>query len=441
MTFSELNLNKFLLNALDDLGLTTPTPIQEQVFSVVMSGKDVCAIAQTGTGKTYAYLLPALRQFQFSKEGHAQLVILVPTRELVAQVVESVEELTKYMTARVVGIYGGVNTKPQTAAILEGVDILVATPGRLVDFLMNGTVKVKNIKRLVIDEFDEMLNLGFRAQLKVIFEKIPTKRQNLLFSATLTPEVDVLIEEFFNSPVRIETERAGTPLASITQSAYKVPNFHTKLNLLNLLLSQDSSMSKVLVFVESKRYADLLFEALKPTLGVKVDVIHSNKNQNYRFNSISQFEEGYCRVLIATDILSRGLDLEEVTHVINFDLPEVTENYVHRIGRTGRYDKTGFAIAFIAEHDEEQLGKIQTLLKMELPIVELPEDLEISTQLLEEERSRVGMKFITKLPNIEKGGLAYHDKIDKNKKVNVRRDHAKEMKLKYGKQYRRNDVD
>lgn len=441
MTFSELNLNKFLLNALDDLGLTTPTPIQEQVFSVVMSGKDVCAIAQTGTGKTYAYLLPALRQFQFSKEGHAQLVILVPTRELVAQVVESVEELTKYMTARVVGIYGGVNTKPQTAAILEGVDILVATPGRLVDFLMNGTVKVKNIKRLVIDEFDEMLNLGFRAQLKVIFDKIPTKRQNLLFSATLTPEVDVLIEEFFNNPVRIETERAGTPLASITQSAYKVPNFHTKLNLLNLLLNQDSSMSKVLVFVESKRYADLLFEALQPTLGEKVDVIHSNKNQNYRFNSISQFEEGYCRVLIATDILSRGLDLEEVTHVINFDLPEVTENYVHRIGRTGRYDKTGFAIAFIAEHDEEQLEKIQTLLKMELPIVELPEGLEISSQLLEEERSRVGMKFITKLPDIEKGGGAYHDKIDKNKKVNVRRDHAKEMKLKYGKQYRRNDVD
>ncbi len=435
MTFEELNLNKFLLNALSDLGITTPTPIQEKVFSVVMSGKDVCGIAQTGTGKTFAYLLPSLRQFQFSKEKLPQLIILVPTRELVAQVMESVQQLTTYMSVKTVGIYGGVNTRPQMAEILLGVDILVATPGRLVDFLMNGTVKPKNVKRLIIDEFDEMLNLGFRAQLTVIFDKLPAKRQNLLFSATLTRDVEQLVDTFFNSPVRVETEPAGTPLDSISQQYYEVPNFFTKVNLLTLLLKNDSSMTKVLVFVATKKLADTLFEQLQPTLKNKVDVIHSNKNQNHRFNSVNQFESGDCQVLIATDIIARGLDIEEVTHVINFDMPDVAENYIHRIGRTGRYDKDGIAISFVSPKEVEFLEQVEALMNMPVPLLELPEDLVFSERLLEDEVSKVGMKFITKLPDINAGGLAYHDKSEKNSKTNVRRNHQAEMKKKYGRSY------
>ncbi|MDI9865235.1 DEAD/DEAH box helicase [Flectobacillus sp. DC10W] len=434
MTFEDLNINTFLLNALNDLGLTEPTPIQEQVFSVVMSGRDVCGIAQTGTGKTYAYLLPALRLYQFSKEKHPQIIILVPTRELVVQVMESVKALTTYMTVRTVGIFGGVNTKPQTAELLQGVDILVATPGRLVDFLMNGTINPKNVKRLIIDEFDEMLNLGFRAQLTVIFDKLPSKRQNLLFSATLTKDVETLVETFFNSPVRIETEAVGTPHHNITQSYYFVQNFYTKVNLLNLLLKNDESMTKVLVFVSTKKLADTLYEQLQKTLQHKVDVIHSNKNQNHRFNSVGLFELGYCQVLIATDIIARGLDIDEVTHVINFDMPDMPENYIHRIGRTGRYDKKGIAISFVTKNEVEYLKQVETLMNIELPILDSPEGLMISEKLLEEEIPKAKMKFITKLPDISDNS-AYHDKTDKNKKVNVRRDHKAEMKRKYGKSY------
>ena len=232
MTFDELNLNKPLLNAINDLGFTTPTAIQQKVFSVVMSGQDVYGIAQTGTGKTLAYLLPCLRQFQFSKEKNPQVVILVPTRELVVQVVESVKKLTPYMSVVTVGVYGGVNMKPQVAEVLQGVDVLVATPGRLVDMLSSGVIKPKAVKKLVLDEADEMLNLGFRAQLKLILDTLPEKRQNLLFSATITDEVEQLMQEYFHHPVKVEATPAGTPLENIYQMAYQVPNFYTKVNLL-----------------------------------------------------------------------------------------------------------------------------------------------------------------------------------------------------------------
>ncbi|RYF67551.1 MAG: DEAD/DEAH box helicase [Cytophagaceae bacterium] len=242
MTFDDLNLNKPLLNALNDLGLTTPTPIQERVFSVVMSGRDVCGIAQTGTGKTIAYLLPCLRQYQFGKERTPQMIVLVPTRELVVQVVETVKTLTTYMNLTVVGVYGGVNLKPQLAEVQQGADLLVATPGRLVDLLTSGAVKMKTVKKLVIDEVDEMLNLGFRAQLKVILDLLPPKRQNLLFSATITPDVELLIETFFTSPVRVEAAPVGTPLTGISQLAYPLPNFNTKTNLLQLLLGRPEGL-------------------------------------------------------------------------------------------------------------------------------------------------------------------------------------------------------
>jgi ATP-dependent RNA helicase RhlE len=439
MNFNELNLTKQLLNALEDLGLTTPTPIQEQVFSVVMSGKDVCGIAQTGTGKTFAYLLPCLRQFVFTKEKHPQILILVPTRELVVQVVDEIEKLTKYMTVRTVGVFGGVNTRNQVAEIAQGLDVLVSTPGRLVDLLNTQALNPKNIKRMVIDEFDEMLNLGFRAQLKLIFSRIPAKRQNLLFSATLNEEVEELTQEYFNHPTRIESTPVGTPLENINQRAYQVPNFYTKVNFLNHLLATDSDMTKVLVFVSTKHLADILFETLEPDYQENISVIHSNKAQNLRFDAVNRFHAGTCRVLVATDVIARGLDVAEVTHVINFDLPDVPQNYIHRIGRTGRVERKGIAISFVTPKDAESLQKIEELMNYQIPMLEMPTEVKISQKVLQEEIPRVSMKNIEVKQKREGAGEAFHEKSEKNKKVNVRRNHAAEMKLKYGKQYRKRD--
>ncbi len=436
MTFDQLNLNKSLLNALDDLGISTPTTIQEKVFSVVMSGKDVCGIAQTGTGKTYAYLLPCLRQFQFQKEKVPQLLILVPTRELVIQVLEETKKLTKYMSLTAVGVYGGVNLKPQAAEVAKGADIVVGTPGRLVDLLASGVLKPKSVKRLVIDEFDEMLNLGFRTQLKNIFDALPDRRQNLLFSATITAEVETLIGTYFNDLIRVEATPVGTPLDNILQSCYQVPNFYTKINFLKSLLTNNSVMSKVLVFVSTKHLADLVYEQLSESFGELVSVIHSNKNQNHRFAAVNAFQAGSCRALIATDIIARGLDVSEVSHVINFDLPDVPEIYIHRIGRTGRKEQEGVAISFVTEKEKDYLTEIQKLMNYVVPAFDLPENITISDKILLEEQPQIKFKAPpTKKLLRENVGPAYHEKSAKNSKVNVRRDHVAEKKKKYGRSY------
>lgn len=434
MTFDELNLSKPLLNALNDLGYTKPTTIQAKAFSVVMSGKDVCGIAQTGTGKTFAYLLPCLRQWTFSKERYAQILVVVPTRELVTQVVDAVKKLTPYMSVEVAGFFGGVNMNPQMVTANAKLDVVVATPGRLVDLALSGALKLKNIKRLVIDEVDEMLNLGFRAQLKHILDLLPAKRQNLLFSATITEDVESLMEVYFNSPVTIEAAPAGTPLKNISQVGYAVPNFNTKVNLLELLLKTHEEMSKVLVFAATKELANQLFEQLDTKFPEKVGVIHSNKEQNHRFNTVKKFKAGEIRFLIATDIIARGIDIDDVSHVINFDVPEVPENYLHRIGRTGRADRDGNSIIFHKPAEQESLEKIQTLMNYEIPVTPLPEELEISDVLTDDELPQVKMKnYLVALPKIESYGPAFHEKKAKNKKVNVKITHKEKMQLKYGK--------
>lgn len=434
MTFDELNLSRPLLNALSDLGYTTPTVIQQKVFSVVMSGQDVCGIAQTGTGKTFAYLLPCLRQFKFSKERFPQLLIVVPTRELVVQVVDAVKQLTPYMSVEVAGFYGGVNMNPQMDIAAGKLDVVVATPGRLVDIVLSGTLKLKAIKRIVIDEMDEMLNLGFRPQIQHILDLLPARRQNLLFSATITEEVEKLIETHFNLPVTVEAAPVGTPLKNISQTGYHVPNFYTKVNLLELLLAKDSSMTKVLIFVATKEMANQLYELVEAKYPEQAGVIHSNKEQNHRFNTVKRFKDGTYRFIIATDIIARGLDIAEVSHVINFDTPEVPESYLHRIGRTGRADKEGNAIIFIADRERERQEKIEALMNYQIPIVPLPEDLEISDVLTDDEKPEVKMKnFLIKLPAMDESGPAFHEKSAKNKKVNVKISHADKMMKKYGK--------
>lgn len=434
MTFNDLNLNTALINALDDMGYHTPTTIQQKAYATAMSGADVCGIAQTGTGKTIAYLLPCLRQWKFTKDINPQILIVVPTRELVVQVVETVNQLTTYMSVVAVGVYGGVNINTQKLSTEKKTDVLVATPGRLFDLAMSGSLKLKSIKKLVIDEVDEMLNLGFRTQLKNILELLPAKRQNLLFSATLTEDVENLLQLYFNNPVKIEAAPTGTPLENIQQYAYEAPNFYTKVNLLTLLLSEDASMTKVLVFAESKSLADQLFEQLQPTNEGTAGVIHSNKEQNHRFNTVKQFKDGVYRFIIATDIVARGIDIAEVTHVINFDTPDEPENYMHRIGRTGRADKPGIAITFITPKEKKCQDAIEELMNYHIPIRPLPGHLEISEELTEDEKPKVYMKEIQlKIPKKEDVGPAFHPKSAKNSKVNFIVRRRDRMMKKYGK--------
>ncbi len=434
MTFQDLNLNSPLLNALEELGYTTPTTIQHKIFSVIMSGKDVCGIAQTGTGKTMAYLLPSLRQWKFSKDRFPQILIVVPTRELVTQVVAEAQKLSKYMNVVTVGVYGGVNMKAQILEVENGCDVVVATPGRLVDLVLHGSLKLKAIKKLIIDEVDEMFNLGFRTQINKILELLPPKRQNLLFSATITEEVEVLMNEHFDVPTRVEAAPTGTPVDKIAQRLYEVPNFYTKVNLLKLLLNSDEQMSKVLVFAATKKLADELYDEIAPAFEEQVGVIHSNKAQNNRFNTINRFKDGTYRLIIATDLVARGIDISEVTHVINFDLPEEPEAYIHRIGRTGRADKQGISITLCTPREQEMRIAIEELMKMPILVLELPEELEISSVLTDDEMPKVKMReTLIALPDIRESKGAFHEKLEKNKKVNVKVSHKDKMRQKYGK--------
>ena len=417
-TFEQFNLPKSLQKAIDDLGFTIPTPIQEKSFSVIMSGRDMMGIAQTGTGKTFAYLLPLLKLYKFTPGHTPKIVILVPTRELVVQVVEEVEKLTKYMSVRTLGIYGGVNINTQKTAVYHGIDILVGTPGRVMDLALDNVIRFDETNKLVIDEFDEMLNLGFRAQLTSILAMMRPKRQNILFSATMTDEVDAILNDFFDFPEEVSLASSGTPLENITQITYKVPNFHTKINLLKHLLTTDESMSRILIFVNNKKISDMLHENIEADFEGQFGVIHSNKSQNYRLSTMATFQDGGLRGIITTDIMARGLDISDITHVINFEIPEFPELYMHRIGRTGRADATGTAISFFTAREEEMKMEAEMLMNLELAVEEIPAVVEISTKLIGPEKDKQPIKFLMKKPKLDGDG-AFHDKAKKNKKVNL----------------------
>ncbi|MGB0838000.1 MAG: DEAD/DEAH box helicase [Flavobacteriaceae bacterium] len=438
MGFDQINLGTPLRNAIEDLGLENPTPIQTEAFPVILSGRDVIGIAQTGTGKTYGYLMPILKSLAFSKQKHPRVLIIVPTRELVLQVEKSIEELTPYINVRYGGIYGGANINKQKEMIRLGLDILVSTPGRIIDLGMSGALKLKSIQKLVLDEVDEILALGFRSQLEQILDLVPNKKQGILFSATMTPEVELMIEDHFRSPVRVEVEGSGAPLQQIKQVKYEVPNFHTKVHLLEELL-KNPEMKRVLVFLKTKRWADLLFEEIAEDVRGEENtsdfaIIHSNKTQNYRLRSIKRFQENRHRVLIATDLVARGLDFEDVTHVINFDIPETTENYLHRIGRTARANKEGVAISFVSEKEMENMASIEEYLKRPPVLEPNPEDLQIDTRLIDDELDKEDFKPYQKLKSKQHApGPAFHEKKEKNQKTNQGGSYRRKLAAKYKK--------
>jgi len=433
-TFQQLNISRQLQFGVDELGFDTPTPIQKEAYPVILSGKDIVGISQTGTGKTLAFMLPILQDLKFSKQINPRVLVLVPTRELVLQVADRIGEFTKFMSVRTLPIYGGANINLQRQALLQGCDIVVATPGRLYDLVLNRSLQLKAIKKLVIDEVDVMLDLGFRHQITNIFELMPERRQNIMFSATMTEEIDALIDDFFIAPHKIAIAVSGTPLDNIAQQSYPVQNFYTKVNLLHHLLQNKEEFSKVLVFVANKKSADRLFEKLEEEMGSGVCVIHSNKSQNYRIKSIEDFETGVNRVLVATDVMARGLDLDKITHVINFDTPTFPENYMHRIGRTGRAEQEGKTILFYTEAEKESKDSIEELMNYKIPKLDFPkDDVEISTELTPEEMPKDQESNYNRNTKANDRGPGFHEKKLKNQKTNQGGSYKREIKKKYKK--------
>ncbi|MFT4778708.1 MAG: ATP-dependent RNA helicase RhlE [Flavobacteriales bacterium] len=375
MTFEDLKITRQFINALEDAGITTPTAIQEKAIPPLRSGQDVIGIAQTGTGKTAAYLLPILLQLKYAQGNNPRCLILVPTKELVIQVLKHANMFAKYTDLRCYGVYGGIGPKTQIEEVSKGIDLLVATPGRLLEIYSRGALVLKNVKHLVLDEADRMMDMGFMPQLRDLFEVIPSKRQNLLFSATFPHRVESLSEEFLLWPLRIEVTPESTPVDTVDQVYYKVPNFKTKLNLLIYLLERSDELNRVIVFAHTKTYAENIGRYLERLELGEVRVIHSNKGQNSRINAMDDFGKGDVRILVSTDVSARGIDIPEVSHVVNFSVPRDYLDYVHRIGRTGRAFKAGKAITFVDESEKFHLGRIEDIILMKVPELPFPDGL------------------------------------------------------------------
>ncbi len=415
ITFNDIKISKQIKMALDDAGFERPTAIQHQVFAPVRSGKDIIGIAQTGTGKTLAYLMPILMKLNYAQGMDPRALIVVPTRELVLQVCETIELLTPYMDIRALGVYGGVNINTQKGKVYDGVDILVATPGRLMDIYMTRILKLSQVKTLVIDEADKMMDLGFMPQLNAIFEVLPEKHQNLLFSATFSDTVAKLSDDFLLLPQRIEVAPQATTVENIHQIQYHVPNILSKINLLKKLLEDKEEFNKVMVFTETKKNADRIVERMETILGEELSVIHSNKAQNTRINALNAFKEGRSRVMVASDVAARGIDIDDISHVINFDIPTNYVEYVHRIGRTGRAEKEGIAISFVNEAEQELISQIEELIRKPITLESVPIDVEITSQLLEDEKKQTRNIKIKNTVRRDTG--AFHKKKAKNMKT------------------------
>ncbi len=385
-SFEQFDLNRQLLNAIADAGYTEPTPIQQKTIPLSLGNHDVLGIAQTGTGKTAAYLLPLLMKVKYAQGHNPRALILAPTRELVMQINEAVSQLAKYTDLRHVALYGGLGPKAQIETLRKGVDILVATPGRLMDLYRTGELVMKEIRTLIIDEADKMMDMGFMPQIRSILEVIPSKRQNLLFSATFGGRVERLSGEFLEAPIKVEVTPQASTADMVSQVLYEVPNFRTKINLIEHLIRKDE-FQRVIIFARTKGTADNIFKFLarKVIDPAQVRVIHANKGQNTRTNAMEAFREGNIQVLVSTDVAARGIDIVEVSHVVNFDVPLIYEDYVHRIGRTGRANHAGEAITFMTMAEAYHIQKIERIIRMTIPREPIPRAVE-QTETPDEEQ-------------------------------------------------------
>lgn len=374
-SFEDFKLNKQLLNAIAEAGYSTPTEIQQKAIAPILAGQDIMGVAQTGTGKTAAFVLPLLMKLKYAQGDDPRALILSPTRELAMQIEEHIQMFSTYLDLRTVVLYGGLGPRTQKEALKKGCDIIVATPGRFLDLYLEGDISTKSLKFLVMDEADKMMDMGFIGKIHRILEVVPRKRQNLLFSATMSELVRKIAGDFLAFPTVIEVTEQATPAQTVTQQLYRVPNLKTKINLLAHLVQDDEAFHRVIVFCKTRAVADNVFSFLERRFGTQnVRVIHANKGQNTRINSINAFKSGEVRFLVATDVAARGLDVSNVSHVINFDVPIVIEDYVHRIGRTGRAFNKGDAITFCNPAEEYYIGKIEKLIRQSIPVSDIPSE-------------------------------------------------------------------
>jgi ATP-dependent RNA helicase RhlE len=371
MSFKELGLLNELLKAAEEEGYTSPTPIQKLSIPLVLEGTDLMAGAQTGTGKTAGFTLPLLHRLMLNhkNQNRVRALILTPTRELTAQVGENVRTYGKYLPLKSTVVFGGVNINPQIHTLRKGVDIVIATPGRLLDLVFQKAIDLSHIEILVLDEADRMLDMGFIHDIRKILAILPKNRQNLLFSATFSPEIKNLAAGFLKSPKTIEASRHNTPAELVSQLIYPVDK-KRKRELLSFLISS-KDWKQVLVFARTKHGSNRLSEQLN-TDGIPTAAIHGNKSQSARTKALENFKKGITRVLVATDIAARGLDIDQLPHVVNFELPNVPEDYVHRIGRTGRAGNEGEAVSLVCIDEHKLLQDIERLLKKKIPNILLP---------------------------------------------------------------------
>lgn len=377
MTFSDLKVTRQYLDVLDDMGITTPTEIQQKAIPRIRAGQDVIGIAQTGTGKTLAFLLPLMAMLSQAKGQGPRGVILTPAKELALQIGDVAKRLAERTDLRVEVVYGGVGHRAQQHRLEAGVDLVVATPGRFMELYLRQAFNTKSITHLVLDEADRMMDLGFMPQLRKLLEILPTKRQNLLFSATYPPKTEAMAEEFLLWPTRVEASTQSTPAETVTQTGFRADNFGTKLNLLEHLLSEEDVETQALLFVREKDQAEHIGRRIFETVTRSVRTLHANKGQNSRIHAMEEFKAGELRVLVATDVASRGIDVPQLDLVINVTVPRDPHDYIHRIGRTGRAMREGRAITFIDPSEKAALLRIEKLLGKPLDVHPLPEGIPV----------------------------------------------------------------
>jgi ATP-dependent RNA helicase RhlE len=433
VSFDEFNFNRQILNAIADAGYTEATPIQEKAIPPIINGQDVMGIAQTGTGKTAAYVLPILRKLNYAQSDTARALILAPTRELAMQIEENIKSFAVNTDLRTVILYGGLGPKTQIEALSKGTDIIVASPGRFLDLYIAGHINTKTLQMLVLDEADKMMDMGFMTQINRIIEVVPRKRQNMLFSATMSDKVHELAGNFLKFPTIIEVTPQATPAQTVNQVLYHVPNLKTKINVLKKLLDRDEDIKKLLIFCKTRVAADDVYKFLLRKYDDKqVKVLHANKGQNTRINAINAFKNDEIKILVATDVASRGIDVSDVSHVINFDVPVVYEDYVHRIGRTGRALQSGEAITFCNPAEVYYMGKIQKLIRQTITVLPIPEGVFIEETPYEENQGQareIDMQMRKEDPTF-KG--AFHEKKERKERTETL-NHKQQLSKKHGK--------
>ena len=368
VTFADLGLAQPLLDALHDAGYARPTPIQREAIPLALKGRDLIGLAQTGTGKTASFTLPVVHRL-LGGPRRTRVLVLTPTRELCLQVEESVQKYSKHAPVDCIPVYGGVGYEPQEKALRRGVDVVVATPGRLLDHLEKRNVDFSYLETLVLDEADRMLDMGFAPQINRIVEQIPRYRQTLLFSATMPPEVEALGRKYLRKPIVVQVGRRSSAATTVKHAVYPVPR--TRKNDLLVHLLKDNDHETVLVFTRTKSGADRVVRDLARA-GIEAGAMHADKSQRERMQALEDFKSGKLRVLVATDIAQRGLDISGITHVINFDVPQQPEDYVHRIGRTGRAASTGDAYTFMSGEEIGMVRTIERVIGQEIPRVSVP---------------------------------------------------------------------